>query len=45
MQGLWVLDFLGLTEQGQRHGMPLVFLALTGALLGLAFAGRRLPLP
>lgn len=41
MQGLWALDFLGLTEQGPRHGMPWVFLALTGALLGLAFAGRR----
>jgi len=36
-----VLDYLGATDEAVAAGMPLLYLALTLLLLGLAFAGRQ----
>ncbi len=35
------LDYLGATDQAVAGGLPLVYLAVTAALIALAFAGRR----
>ena len=35
------LDYLGATDEAVATGMPLIYLALTLLLLGLAFAGRQ----
>jgi hypothetical protein len=35
------LDYLGSTPAGLAQGMPLVYLAATGALAAAAVAGRR----
>jgi hypothetical protein len=41
LNGLTALDYVGVTDEAVAAGVPLIYLALTVALMGLAAVGRR----